>query len=735
MTPDGPRPATASDPRFPAIAARAVVGFALLIGAIAVHAHPNLLANPGFDSGLSGWSRYADRDATPDPEDGFGHPASGSARLTHDQAVTGNLIILQQCVPIAGPGTFRISGMTRNLPDQAVPGNASIVVQPARNADCTGGFGSPNGTATTTTTTWQYRETDFTISHEVVQWQAIMVSLAVGKAQAVATPRVALFDNIALRSLDGSSQPTIIFALRSGDGVGRVVSDPAGIDCPGTCFAGFEQGAVLRLDAIPQQGYVFTRWTGGPCIHSSNPACVFIVEESTTAGAEFTTQKTLSVLFEGLGQGRVTSDPAGVDCTANCLVQFPTGTTVSLTATAAPGSVFAGWSTQPFPGDCSGSAPNCTLAMTDGRIARPRFDLLPPVEHRLDVFLDGSGQGRVTSTPGFIDCPGTCAMDYLEGTEVILTATAQPGSVFDHWSGDCTGSSPSCTLLMDGARNAHAHFEAIPQHVLTVTLAGDGEGGVTGSPGNLDCPGACTETYEEGTEVVLLATAQPGSVFDHWSGDCTGTSPSCTLSMDAARSTQAHFATIPEYSLGVSLAGDGQGRVTGSPGGIDCPGNCAATYEEGADVVLLAAALPGSVFDHWNGDCGGDEAECVLGMDADRDATAHFTLAPQAQQLEVALDGPGTGQIASEPAGIDCPGSCAASFAFGTPITVFAQAQPGSVFSGWQDPNCSDSGTAPCLVTMDEARLVIGRFEPDPDAIFLDGFDEPGSARVLRPAD
>lgn len=37
----------------------------------------------------------------------------------------------------------------------------------------------------------------------------------------------------------------------SGAGVGRVISSPAGIDCPGTCEAEFAEGAEIHLDAVP----------------------------------------------------------------------------------------------------------------------------------------------------------------------------------------------------------------------------------------------------------------------------------------------------------------------------------------------------------------------------------------------------------------------------------------------------------------------------------------------------
>lgn len=42
-----------------------------------------------------------------------------------------------------------------------------------------------------------------------------------------------------------------------GDGQGKVVSEPAGIDCPGTCTATFEPGAMITLRGIPSSDVAF----------------------------------------------------------------------------------------------------------------------------------------------------------------------------------------------------------------------------------------------------------------------------------------------------------------------------------------------------------------------------------------------------------------------------------------------------------------------------------------------
>jgi len=67
--------------------------------------------------------------------------------------------------------------------------------------------------------------------------------------------------------------------------------------------------------------------------------------------------QTLVVTKAGTGSGTVTSSPAGIACCATCSASFASGT-VTLTASAASGSTFAGWT-----GDCTGTG-TCSVTMS-----------------------------------------------------------------------------------------------------------------------------------------------------------------------------------------------------------------------------------------------------------------------------------------------------------------------------------------------------------------------------------
>ncbi|HUC08641.1 MAG TPA: NHL repeat-containing protein [Solirubrobacterales bacterium] len=87
---------------------------------------------------------------------------------------------------------------------------------------------------------------------------------------------------------------------------------------------------------------------------------------------------------------------------------------------------------------------------------------------------------------------------------------------------------------------------------------------------------------------------------------------------------------------------------------------------------------------------------------------AVYAFAPTApgRRLEVSIDG--AGGVTSEPAGVACPGACAAEYDEGAAVTLSATATAGSVFAGWSGGGCSGTGT--CTVTMSSDIAVSAEF-------------------------
>lgn len=70
---------------------------------------------------------------------------------------------------------------------------------------------------------------------------------------------------------------------------------------------------------------------------------------------------------------------------------------------------------------------------------------------------------------------------------------------------------------------------------------------------------------------------------------------------------------------------------------------------------------------------------------------------PPSPILTVHTKGTGSATIVSTPAGIECPGTCSASFPVGTQVTLAATPQAGSTFVGWSE-RCTGTGT--CTISL-----------------------------------
>ncbi len=169
----------------------------------------------------------------------------------------------------------------------------------------------------------------------------------------------------------------------------------------------------------------------------------------------------LTVAKAGSGAGTVSSSPAGIACGATCAGRFNDSAPVTLTAAAAAGSRFAGWSG----GGCTGTG-TCTVSPAGDTTVTATFIL----QHTLTVTRAGKGTGKVTSAPVGISCPATCAALFDLATSVTLTAKGTGKGGFTGWSGDCHGKKP-CVLAMTADHHATATFQiCIVPKVVGLTL-------------------------------------------------------------------------------------------------------------------------------------------------------------------------------------------------------------------------------------------------------------------------
>lgn len=115
--------------------------------------------------------------------------------------------------------------------------------------------------------------------------------------------------------------------------------------------------------------------------------------------------------------------------------------------------------------------------------------------------------------------------------------------------------------------------------------------------------------------------------------------------------------------------------------------------------------LPAGTGSRW---CAYPDAACASGYryanDDVGDGVAGACSANPPTTLSVTLKGTGTGRVTSQPSGIDCPGTCSASFAKGTSVMLTGTSKT-SVFMGWSAPCASD-----CTLTLDTDKHVEAQF-------------------------
>ncbi len=170
---------------------------------------------------------------------------------------------------------------------------------------------------------------------------------------------------------------------------------------------------------------------------------------------------------------------------------------------------------------------------TTGSCTPSNFSL----SYTIDPYISGPTQVLTTAVDpagGGTISPSAGTHTYPQGQSVSVTATANPGHTFDHWSGDCTGSG-ACLVTMDEDRSVTAHFATVT-HDLTIAVNPSGAGTTN--------PAVGVHTYAYGTVVPVTATPLTGYAFSSWSGCNSSSGTSCSVTMNADKTVTANFVEV-----------------------------------------------------------------------------------------------------------------------------------------------------------------------------------------------
>jgi hypothetical protein len=85
----------------------------------------------------------------------------------------------------------------------------------------------------------------------------------------------------------------------------------------------------------------------------------------------------------------------------------------------------------------------------------------------LNLAINGTGTGTVSSSPAGLSCGADCSAQFVMDSSVTLTATANAGSIFSGWSGACSGMG-ICSIIMGTPRNVTATFTSVLPPTVTI---------------------------------------------------------------------------------------------------------------------------------------------------------------------------------------------------------------------------------------------------------------------------
>jgi len=339
-----------------------------------------------------------------------------------------------------------------------------------------------------------------------------------------------------------------------------------------------------------------------------------------------------------------------------------------------------------------------------------------------DIFIADGGNNRIRKVP--------LAPEEIESGELSTFPNTLAGSMSPY------------------TQDLYFSNSGLDDLILTVTKSGTNPTAfVLENCNSTATPNVCTLTVSPGNAQYLEVLFEPpvgtsGSITATLT--ITGNDPVITEPLVFSLSGNA---TGP-VQLTASISPTGGGNVSSVPAGIACPAvGCTGTFATGSPVTVFATPNSGYAFQSWNVGNAPDAANCAT--DTTGDCTFTITQSESISAnfqvysptggftLTVSPLGNGTGTVTSNPAGINCPGTCSFSFGAGVQsvvLTATPTASNNSVFAGWFGYFCSGQGTCTVpAVTTTVAPVFSGPPQPFASGqVFLSTGN--GMVFVLNPA-
>jgi uncharacterized repeat protein (TIGR02543 family) len=437
----------------------------------------------------------------------------------------------------------------------------------------------------------------------------------------------------------------------------------------------YAQGTIIQIEAIPTAGNVFDYWSGDVAEPNSSATTVTINADKGVI-AHFrpqTTRYSLTMAVNPEGGGTVIPAAGQYGYDAN--------TTVTIQAQSAAGYEFVNWSgviNNP-------TSPTTTILMDGNKTATANFRQKAN-EMLLTMQIDPAGGGNVGPEVG--------THVFSVNEKIYITAVANPGYQFSHWTGDVDNPDNATTfIIMNSNKTITAHFVlGQPQHAtLTIYINPLSSGTTQPAEGSYE--------YSINSVVTIQATPAQGYRFVGWNGEVASPlSATTTVTMSTDKTVYANFEREGSgmFVLSMNVSPVGTGTTAPSPG--------ISMHSPGAIVNISAIPYEGYFFVGWHGEVEDTTKQTTqVVIDKNKEVYAKFDRVALKQVNLVIM-------VYPQNSGVCMPSEGTHAYNENTFADLLAIPNPGFVFKSWTG-DVENPTSQSTRIMMNGNKTVIATFE------------------------